>query len=95
MVHFPLILTNSSCLVASGYIDCYFESGVHIWDICAGSLILKEAGGGLFNYPKKQELDLLDRRFLAVRPCDDLDRAVDLIVPFLEPVPVEPGNFNI
>lgn len=33
------------CLVASGRVDGYFESGVQDWDIAAGGLIVREAGG--------------------------------------------------
>jgi len=31
--------------VASGGSDCYFEFGIHVWDIAAGDLIVREAGG--------------------------------------------------
>ena len=33
------------CAVASGQTDAYFETGMHIWDICASGLILQEAKG--------------------------------------------------
>ncbi|RRD39000.1 inositol monophosphatase [Leptotrichia sp. OH3620_COT-345] len=33
------------CFVASGNFDAYWEYNVKEWDICAGELILKEAGG--------------------------------------------------
>ena len=33
------------CYVASGRADAYYEFGVHCWDIAAGIVILKEAGG--------------------------------------------------
>jgi len=33
------------CFVASGRVDAYFESGVQDWDIAAGGLIVREAGG--------------------------------------------------
>jgi len=33
------------CAVAAGQTDAYFETGMHIWDICAAGLILTEAGG--------------------------------------------------
>ncbi|KAJ8929002.1 hypothetical protein NQ314_018361 [Rhamnusium bicolor] len=32
-------------MVACGAADAYFEFGIHIWDIAAGELIVKEAGG--------------------------------------------------
>lgn len=35
----------SMCLVASGSADAYFEYGVHCWDIAAGDIVVREAGG--------------------------------------------------
>ena len=32
-------------LVAKGSVDAYFECGIHCWDIAAGDIIVKEAGG--------------------------------------------------
>lgn len=32
-------------MVALGGADCYFEAGIHIWDIAAGAIIIEEAGG--------------------------------------------------
>eukprot|EP00756_Hemistasia_phaeocysticola_P001310 Hpha_TRINITY_DN10927_c0_g1::TRINITY_DN10927_c0_g1_i1::g.26905::m.26905/K01092/E3.1.3.25, IMPA, suhB; myo-inositol-1(or 4)-monophosphatase len=31
--------------VARGRLDSYFEVGIHPWDVCAGSVIVREAGG--------------------------------------------------
>ena len=33
------------CCVASGILDGYWEMGLKPWDMCAGALIVKEAGG--------------------------------------------------
>ncbi|MCM1482992.1 MAG: inositol monophosphatase [Muribaculaceae bacterium] len=33
------------CYVAAGYLDGYWELGLHPWDVSAGLLILSEAGG--------------------------------------------------
>ena len=33
------------CNVASGAIDLYYEWGPCCWDVCAGELIVHEAGG--------------------------------------------------
>lgn len=33
------------CLVAEGLTDAFFESGLFLWDIAAGALILQRAGG--------------------------------------------------
>lgn len=32
-------------MLARGSVDAYFEFGPHIWDMAAGSLIIREAGG--------------------------------------------------
>ena len=33
------------CLVACGQADAYYEYGIHCWDIAAGDIIVREAGG--------------------------------------------------
>ena len=33
------------CFCAAGSIDAHFTVGIHIWDIAAGYLIVREAGG--------------------------------------------------
>jgi len=33
------------CTVASGRADAFWEFGIHAWDIAAGDLIVREAGG--------------------------------------------------
>lgn len=33
------------CAVATGHIDIYWEAGCWAWDVCAGWVIVKEAGG--------------------------------------------------
>lgn len=33
------------CYVAAGRLDAYWETGLHPWDLAAGSLIIREAGG--------------------------------------------------
>jgi len=38
------------CLVADGTYDIYWEKGLNAWDLCAGALIVKEAGGRLSTY---------------------------------------------
>lgn len=37
------------CLVASGCVEAYYETGIHVWDVAAGSLIVSEAGGVLMD----------------------------------------------
>ena len=33
------------CCVAAGFLDGYWELNLNLWDICAGTLIVEEAGG--------------------------------------------------
>ncbi len=38
------------CLVADGTYDVYWEQGLNAWDMCAGAMIVLEAGGQLSTY---------------------------------------------
>ncbi len=38
------------CYVAAGRVEAFFEIGLSKWDIAAGSLILREAGGRISNF---------------------------------------------
>ena len=38
------------CLVADGTYDIYWEQGLNAWDMCAGALLVEEAGGQLSTY---------------------------------------------
>jgi myo-inositol-1(or 4)-monophosphatase len=64
------------CSVASGYIDAYWEGGCWEWDVCAGWVVLKEAGGHIVHGNPKdtvnpedvlEEPDLCGRVYLGVR----------------------------
>lgn len=50
-------------MVALGAADAYFECGIHIWDIAAGELLIKEAGGVVID-PAGGQLDRMSRRML-------------------------------
>ena len=52
------------CYVAAGRLDAYYEKGLHPWDVAAGSLIIKEAGGRITDY-RGRELDLEGREVVA------------------------------
>lgn len=52
------------CMVAAGAADCNYEFGIHAWDIAAGELIVREAGGVTID-PAGGPLDILSRRVLA------------------------------
>lgn len=51
-------------MVALGSADVNFEFGIHVWDIAAGDLIVREAGGFTCD-PSGGPLDLMSRRVLA------------------------------
>ena len=38
-------------LVAEGIFDAFWERGLALWDVAAGSLLVTEAGGQVANYP--------------------------------------------
>lgn len=40
---------TNMCLVASGVVEAFFEIGIHCWDVAAGAVIVKEAGGILLD----------------------------------------------
>ncbi len=51
-------------LTASGVYDAFWERGLGLWDVAAGSLLVSEAGGQIFNYPqqKTSSLDSSERQ---------------------------------
>ncbi|CAO2647836.1 Nn.00g087580.m01.CDS01 [Neocucurbitaria sp. VM-36] len=56
------------CGVASGGLDIYWEAGCWAWDVCAGWVILKEAGGVMVDAnPGNWEPRVDERRYFAVR----------------------------
>jgi len=77
------------CSVASGFIDGYWEGGCWEWDVCAGWVILEEAGGTIVsgNPPRKgmRELsnpDLCGRVYLAVRKARSQKEVEDWVKRF-------------
>jgi myo-inositol-1(or 4)-monophosphatase len=53
--------------VAAGFADGFFESGLSIWDVAAGSLLVTEAGGLVGNFTG--EADFLEQKeCLAANP---------------------------
>lgn len=72
MVHSMRSLGSAAlnlCAVASGAIDLYWEGGCWAWDVCAGWIILSEAGGILVDgNPGEWNAELDGRKYLAVRP---------------------------
>lgn len=50
-------------MVAFGGADCFYEFGIHAWDIAAADLIVREAGGVTLD-PTGGPFDLMSRRIL-------------------------------
>jgi myo-inositol-1(or 4)-monophosphatase len=73
MIHSARCLGSAAlnlCAVASGSIDLYWEGGCWAWDVCAGWVILREAGGVVVNgNPGDWEVPIpVDhRKYLALR----------------------------
>ncbi|KAI9820378.1 MAG: hypothetical protein M1827_006002 [Pycnora praestabilis] len=75
MVHSMRSLGSAAlnfCAVASGTLDLYWESGCWAWDVAAGWIILKEAGGLVADGNKNNWNPTVDgRSYLAVRAAPE------------------------
>jgi myo-inositol-1(or 4)-monophosphatase len=69
--------------VASGKVDGYWERGLEVWDLAAGAIIVKEAGGIISDYPSG-EFNLSSGRILACSPSleNELKIELDKVSPF-------------
>jgi len=72
MIHSARCLGSAAlnlCGVASGSLDLYWEGGCWAWDVCAGWVILKEAGGMIVdgNASGNWDIPVDHRKYLAVR----------------------------
>ncbi|XP_065090473.1 inositol monophosphatase 1-like [Ochlerotatus camptorhynchus] len=65
-------------MVALGGADFNYEYGIHAWDIAAGDLIVREAGGVCLD-PAGGPLDLMSRRVL----CASSQALADKVIPLL------------
>lgn len=65
-------------MVALGSADVYFEYGIHAWDIAAGDLIVREAGGVVHD-PSGGPLDLMSRRMLCASSQELANEFVKII----------------
>lgn len=58
--------------VAAGWLDSYWEGGCYAWDVCAGWVILSEAGGTIVSgNPGDWEPKVTNRVYLAVRGANE------------------------
>lgn len=71
MVHSARALGSAAlnlCAVAEGSLDVYWEGGCWAWDVCAGWVILAEAGGVMVDgNPGRWNVPVDHRKYLAVR----------------------------
>lgn len=47
------------CCVAAGFLDGYWELALQEWDMCAGALIVEEAGGKIFYFRENRGISLI------------------------------------
>lgn len=84
MVHSGRCLGSAAlnlCAVAEGHVDVYWEGGCWAWDVCAGWVVLSEAGGMVVdgNPPEdgvngNWDIPLTHRKYLAVRAAPEGQR---------------------
>ncbi len=67
------------CYVAAGWYDGFFETGLHPWDIAAGSLMITEAGGLIGNFTGEADY-LFQREVVAGNP-----KIYGQLIPMLAP----------
>ncbi|PKX91547.1 inositol monophosphatase family protein [Aspergillus novofumigatus IBT 16806] len=73
------------CAVACGNLDLYWEGGCWAWDVCAGWVILTEAGGIIVDgNPGNWEASVDGRKYLAVRGSPNQAGQKELIEEFWE-----------
>nr|KMM68805.1 inositol monophosphatase 1 [Coccidioides posadasii RMSCC 3488] len=71
------------CAVASGYMDLYWEGGCWAWDVCAGWVILTEAGGIMVDgNPGGWNAAVDGRRYLAVRASKNGEGQKEIVEEF-------------
>lgn len=68
-------------MVGLGAADCNYEFGIHAWDIAAGDLIVREAGGVTLD-PAGGPLDIMSRRVLAASSNELAQDVVKLLTQF-------------
>ena len=78
MVHSARALGSAAlnlCGVAEGTLDAYWEGGCWAWDVCAGWVVLTEAGGIIVDgNPGAWEIPVDHRKYLAVRGAESGQR---------------------
>lgn len=80
----------SLSMVALGGTDAFFDYGLHAWDIAAGDLIVREAGGVVLD-PSGGPLDLMSRRVLAAATPELANQLANILTQYY-PLPRDWGN---
>lgn len=62
------------CCVACGVLDGYWEMSLKIWDVCAGILILEEAGGVVSYYRPDRGISLIAGNEIIVGKIEEVIR---------------------
>ncbi|KAL2816772.1 hypothetical protein BJX63DRAFT_419941 [Aspergillus granulosus] len=71
------------CAVATGVLDLYWEGGCWAWDVCAGWVILEEAGGIMVGgNPDEWEAKIDGRKYLAIRAASSQSSQKELVKEF-------------
>jgi myo-inositol-1(or 4)-monophosphatase len=78
------------CYVAAGFYDGFFETGLHPWDMAAGSLMITEAGGLIGNFTG--EADYLFQREVVAGNPKVYGQLVQMLAPYTRVIetPAEP-----
>ncbi|XP_040570751.1 inositol monophosphatase 1 [Lepeophtheirus salmonis] len=65
------------CLMAEGQVDIYIDTGIRVWDMVAGALIVQEAGG-VVRHTDGSEFDAMSRSILVTSSPNLIKEIVDL-----------------
>ncbi len=68
------------CYVAAGWYDGFFETGLQVWDMAAGSLLITEAGGLIGNFTG--EADFLHRHEVVAGSPKIYGQLVQMLAPY-------------
>lgn len=69
------------CHIARGGCDAFTDTGMHVWDMAAGELIVREAGGVVID-PAGGPLDLMSRRVLAAATPELANQLASLLTQY-------------
>ncbi|KAL7633252.1 UNVERIFIED_CONTAM: hypothetical protein RMT77_016356 [Armadillidium vulgare] len=71
------------CAVGVGYCDAYYQMGLHCWDMAAGCVIVREAGGVVVDM-SGEPFDVLSRRVICASSKEVADQLVSILEIFEE-----------